>query len=196
MSMQFKKLFDYSQPLVAATTIFAITLLIITAYSARVVYDIKLASDTVTVTGSAKEAVVADRGRLVLVLETKTGVTDQSAGTARLQTAVDETVTYLEREGFSEYETPAGQITADYFYPQNSPAVLTGYTVIRTIVIRSNEVEKIMALANDTAALAGDGYTVSSGGVELTYSKLDELRVSLLNDAIKDATNRANAIAS
>ena len=44
--------------------------------------------------------------------------------------------------------------------------------------------------------LSGAGYTVTSGGMELTYSKLDEMRVKLLTSAIKDATDRAEAIAS
>src|SRR3990167_33270 len=163
--MNFKKLFDYSEPLVAATTLFAITLIVITVYGAQVLYDIKLAGDTVEVTGSTKEAVVADRGRLVINIETKTGLNDQAVGTARAQKAVDDTIAYLQAQNFTEYETPAGYVNTDYYYPQNGAAIQTGYTV-------------------------------SSGGMELTYSKLDEMRVKLLTSAIKDATDRAEAIAS
>lgn len=194
--MNFKKLFDYSEPLVAAMTLFAITLIIITVYGAQVLYDIKLAGDTVEVTGSTKEAVVADRGRLIINIETKTGLNDQAAGTARVQKAVDDTIAYLETQNFTEYETPAGYINADYYYPQNGPAVQTGYTIARSVVVRSGELDKLTSLANDTGPLSGTGYTVTSGGMELTYSKLDEMRVKLLTSAIKDATDRANAIAS
>lgn len=196
MHMNFKKLFDYGEPLVAATTLLAVTLLIITAYSAQVVYKVKMSGDTVEVTGSAKEAVVADRGRLVINIESKTGLNNQAEGTARAQAAVDKTIAYLESQNFTEYETPAGYVNADYYYPQNGPAVQTGYTVMRSVVVRSGELEKLTNLANDTAPLAGAGYTVSTGGMELTYSKLDEMRVKLLTDAIKDATARAEAIAS
>lgn len=194
--MNFKKLFDYSQPLVAAMTLLTVTLLIITAYGAQVLYDIKLSGDTVEVTGSAKEAVVADRGRLVINIEAKTGLNDQAAGTARVQAAVDSAIAYLETQNFTEYETPAGYINADYYYPQNGPAIQTGYTILRSVVVRSGELEKLTKLANDTGPLSGVGYIVSSAGVELTYSKLDEMRVKLLTQAIKDATDRAKAIAS
>jgi uncharacterized protein len=194
--MHFKKLFDYSQPLVAATTLFAVTLLIITVYSAQVLYDIKLAGDTVEVTGSAKESVVADRGRLIINIETKTGLNDQPAGTARMEQAVARTVAYLEGQELTEYETPAGYVSADYYYPQNSAAVQTGYTMMRSVIVRSEDLEKLNSLANDLGPLSGTGFTVTSGGLELTYSKLDEKRVSLLTDAIKDATDRANAIAA
>lgn len=193
--MNIKKLFDYSQPLVAAATIIVIGCIGIAWYLGQVLYDIKVAGDTIEVTGSAKEAVVADQGRLVIAVETKTGLTDQAAGVDRAEKAIATVVAYLTAEGYTEYETPAGYTNADYYYPQNSAPVQTGYTIMRSVVVRSNEVEKLTALANDLGPVSGPGYMVSSGGLELTYSKLAEKRVELLNDAIKDATARANAIA-
>ncbi|MFM2423735.1 MAG: hypothetical protein RLZZ70_122 [Candidatus Parcubacteria bacterium] len=193
--MHFKKLFDYSQPLVAATTLFVVGLLVITVYLAQVLYDIKLAGDTIEVTGSAKEAVTADRGRLVLTMETRTGMGDQAAGTQRMQAAVDAATAYLATQELTEYEAPAGSIQPDYYYPTNGPAVQTGYIITRSLVIRSGDIDKLLVLANDTTPLTGAGYTVSSAGLELTYSKLDEMRVKLLSSAIKDATDRAEAIA-
>jgi hypothetical protein len=86
-------------------------------------------------------------------------------------------------------------VNADYYYPQNGPGVHTGYTINRSVVVRSSEIEKLTTLANNTGPLSGTDYTVTSGGLELTYSKLDEMRVKLLTNAIKDATERANAIA-
>lgn len=194
--MNIKKLFDYSQPLVAATTLLVLGLFVVTFYVAQVAYDIKLAGDTVEVTGSAKEAVVADMGRLVINLEVKTGLSDKQTGTDLMEKAVDSTLSYLTEQGFTEYETPAGYTSADYYYPQNSAAVPTGYTIMRSITVRSSELEKLSDLANNTGPLSGTGYSVTSGGLELTYSKLDEMRVKLLTQAIKDATDRANAIAS
>jgi uncharacterized protein len=193
--MNFKKLFDYSQPLVAATTLLIVALFVIVAYGTQVVYDIKLSSDTIEVTGSAKEAVVADTGRLVLQIETKTGLYDQQVGTERIKAAIDKVSKYLTEQSLTEYETPAGSTYANYYYPQNSEAVLTGYTVTRSVVVRSTEVDKLTNLANDLGPLSGLDYIVTSGGLELTYSKLDEMRVKLLTSAIKDATERANAIA-
>jgi hypothetical protein len=194
--MNFNKLFDYSQPIVAAVTILAITLAGISWYLGTVVTDIKLASDTIEVTGSAKESVTADTGRLVINLETKTGLTDQQAGTDRLEQAVTTVTEYLAKEGMSDFETPAGSISANYYYPERAEAILTGYTVNRSVVVRGSDIDKMTALANDLSPLNGAGYVVTTGGLELTYSKLDEMRVSLLADAIKDATARAEAIAS
>lgn len=194
--MNIKKLFDYSVPAVAATTLASIVLIGLTIYAAQVIYKSRLASDTIEVTGSAKKTVTADTGRLTVTLETKTSVNDQTTGAVRLATGITAIETYLKRENLGEYELPAGQTNPDYFYPQNSAPVLNGYTVSRSVVIRAKDVERLKALANNIQPFAGVGYTVSVGGLELTYSKLDLMRVALLTDAIKDAKARAEAIAT
>lgn len=193
--MNIQKLFDYSQPLVAATTLFIIALFGLAAFTSYVVYDIKLSGDTIEVTGSAKEAVVADMGRLTIMLETKTGMSDQQAGFNKLESAIDSIGAFLKSQNLNEFETPAGSTYATFVYPQNSEPIQTGYTVSRSVIVRSADVQKLTDLANNIEPLTGNGYNVSTGGLELTYSKLDEMRVRLLTKAIEDATNRANAIA-
>lgn len=193
--MHFSKLFDYSVPLVAASTVLVVGAVLVTLYGGKVVTDIKLANDTIEVTGSAKEAVTADTARWTITLETKTGVSDQQAGFERLQRAVDRITKYLAAEGFTEYETPTGSSYPQFTYPQYSEPVQTGYNVSRPIIVRSSDVEKLSALANTIEPLTGEGYTVGTGMLELTYSKLSEMRVKLLSEAIKDAKDRAEAIA-
>ena len=193
--MNIKKLFDYSQPLVAAMTIFVVALFIVVGYSAQVVREITLSSDTIEVTGSAKEAVVADTGRLIITIEIKTGLNDQSVGTARAQVAVERVQKYLASLELVDSEMPAGSTNATYYYPEHGEAVQTGYAIMRSVIVRSSDVAKLTTLANDIGPVSGEGYTVATNGLELTYSKLDEMRVKLLTEAIKDATDRANAIA-
>jgi hypothetical protein len=193
--MSIKKLFDYSVPIVAAATILVIGACAVALYLGKVASDIKLAQDTLEVTGSAKEAVLADQARWVINLETKTGVGDQQAGFNRLDGAVTKITEYLTKEGFTEYETPAGTSYPTFSYPQYGEPIQTGYSVSRTIFVRSDDVEKLSALANNVDPLTGVGYTVSTGSLELTVGKLAEMRVRLLTEAIKDAENRAKAIA-
>lgn len=194
--MSINKLFDYSQPLVAAFTILVIGMAGMVWYGTQALYTLRLANDTIEVTGSAKEAVVADMGRLTVSLETKSGLQDQEAASVRLEAGVDAIVTMLKGQGLETIETPAGSVTPSYIYPQNAEAIQTGYQLNRTVVVRSSDVAKLGSFANNTAPFSGAGYTVSVYGLELTYSKLDEMRVKLLTEAIKDATDRANAIAS
>jgi uncharacterized protein len=193
--MNITKLFDYSVPLVAASTILVVGAIAVSLYAGSVAYSIKLAEDTIEVTGSAREAVVADEGRWVLNLETKTGVVDQQAGFNRLDKGVEKITTYLTEQGFTEYETPAGNSYPNYTYPQYGEPIMTGYTVSRQVIVRSSDVEKLSTLANNVEPLTGEGYNLSTGSLELTYSKLAEMRVKLLSQAIKDAEERAKAIA-
>ncbi len=194
--MQLSKLFDYSVPLTAAATVLSVGIIVVALIGAFTARDIKLASDSVEVTGSAREAVTADTARLVINLETKTGGNDQQIGYARLEEATSNIVAYLESQGFTEYETPTITSYPNYTYPQSGEPIFTGYNVNRQIIVRSDDVEKASVLANNIEPFTGANYNVSTQSLELTYSKLDEIRVRLLSEAIKDAKARADAIAS
>jgi len=193
--MNLRGLIDYSQPIVAAATIFALVLLVSTGFGSYSAYKIKVAANTIEVTGSAKEAVVADFGKWNINLDTKTSVDNQQVGFERLERATINILSYLEKQGFTDVETPAPSASPDYYYQQNSPPVLTGHNVSRQIIVRSADIDKIAALAGNITPLTGASYNVSTGGIELTYQKLPEKRVSLLAGAIKDAQARAEAIA-
>lgn len=194
--MNTNKLFDYSVPLVAAATVLVIGAVVVAAIGAYTAYDIKLSRDNVEVTGSAKEAVVADTARLIINLDTRTSASDQQVGYARLEAASDKIVAYLDKQGFTDHETPAITSYPNYTYPQYGEAIFTGFTVNRQIIVRSNDIEKVSALANDIGPFTGANYNATIQSMELTYSKLDEMRVKLLSAAIKDAKARAEAIAS
>lgn len=190
-----KKLVDYSNPVVAAATIFVIGTIAVAAIAAFTMYQIKLSRDSVEVTGSARQAVTADLGRWTIGLDTTTGLTDQQAGYARLEQAASRITAYLRDQGFTDVETPAVTSMPEYTYPQGGQPIMTGYRVSRQVIVRSEDIDALVALANTIEPFAGAGYAVSSQSVELTYSGLDELRVALLSEAIADAKARAESIA-
>ncbi len=194
--MQISKLIDYSVPLTAAATVLVLGGVFVASIGAYTAYAIKVSNDSVVVTGSAKQSVVADTARWVINLETRTGVTNQQDGYTTLEQATNQIVSYLDAQGLVDHETPAVTSYATYTYPQYGEPILTGYSVNRQVVVRSSDVEKVQTLANQIEPLMGAGYTVTTQMVELTYSKLDEARVTLLRDAIKDAQARAEAIAA
>ncbi len=194
--MNVGKLFDYSVPMVAAATILVVGAVIVSVIGAYTAYDIKLSRDSVEVTGSAKQAVVADTARWTLSLDTRTGVGDQQLGYRRLEDATNKIISYLAAQGFDSYETPAITSYTNYTYPQYGEPTLIGFTVSRQIIVRSSDVERISELANTIEPFTGSNYNVTTQSLELTYSKLDEVRVTLLSEAIKDAQARAEAIAS
>lgn len=194
--MNIRKLFDYSVPLVASATVLAIGAIIVAGIGAYTAYDIKLSRDNVEVTGSAKESVVADTARLIINLDTRTGINDQQFGYTRLESATNKITAYLESQGFNDFETPSITSYPNYTYPQYGEPIFTGYSINRQIIVRSNDIEGISAIANNIEPFTGTNYNVSTQSLELTYGKLDEMRVKLLSEAIKDAKARAEAIAS
>ncbi len=194
--MSWTKLFDYAQPVVAGATILGFSLMALGGIGGLTAYHIKTASDTVAVTGSARTAVTADFGRLVVTLETKTGLDDQATGFRLLDTATARIVGVLKDRGYTDVEIPAGMSNPNYYYPPQSGPVMTGYSVTRQVIVRSEDVAQMQELANAIGTFSGAGYTVAMNGLELTYRKLDETRVLLLSQAIADAKARATAIAS
>lgn len=193
--MKIQKLFDYSVPLVASATVLVVGAIIVTCIGAYTAYSIKLSQDSVEVTGSAKEAVVADTAKLTISLDTKTGPDDQQSGYSRLDDATTRIVDYLKSQGFTDYETLSITSQPDYSYPEKGQPIFTGFSVNRQITVRSNDVDKTSALANNIKPFTGTNYNVTVQSLELTYSKLSDMRVKLLSDAIKDAKARAEAIA-
>ncbi len=193
--MKVSKLFDYTVPMVSAATVLSLGIIIVAMIGAYTARDIKLARDTIEVTGSAKESVVADNARWIINLETKTGPYNQQSGFDRLEGATKKITAYLTEQGLTEFETPAMTSWTDYTYPQNGAPILNGYIVNRQILVRSDDVEKLSTLANNIQPLTGADYNVTTQSLELTYSKLNEMRVKLLSEAVKDAQDRAEAIA-
>ena len=60
--------------------------------------------------------------------------------------------------------------------------------------MRSSDVPKITATTMKVAELASKGVVVTSNVISYSYTKLPELRVSLLSDAVADARARAEQI--
>lgn len=193
--MSIGKLFDYTQPLVAASTILASGLVALGAIGGLTAYRIKTASDIVSVTGSAREAVTADYARLILSLETHTPIDGQVSGLATLDAATKRVAATLKDKGLEDIEMSIGYTAPQYAYPEKSAPVLTGYSVSRQVIVRSKDIAKMQETANSVEPFMGKEYTVSISTLEFTYRGLDEMRVRLLAKAIADAKARAKAIA-
>jgi uncharacterized protein len=193
--MNIKGLTNYSEPLVASATVLGIAFIAMAGVGGYSFYKIRTADNTITVTGSAKEAVTADFALWNLSLEAKVGIGEQQLALNRLETAKDKIVAYLEKQGFSDVEAPVASVNPTYYYPEKSEPVMTGYTASRQIIVRSADIDTLSDLANNIQPLTGAFYNVSTGGLELTYQKLPEMRVKLLTAAIADAKARAESIA-
>lgn len=72
---------------------------------------------------------------------------------------------------------------------------VSGYRVQQSLTIITDKVDTIDAMALNPEAVTSKGVIVENSQLEYFYSKVDELKRSLLGDAAKDARMRADEIA-
>ena len=184
-----------SQKLVWLPVIMGICLIIsasIIAYS----YFNKNSSDSLSVTGSASVDVVSDSAkftgdfsRIVKISNLKTGYAQMSADLVLVKS-------FLKEQGIDNKNITISTVSMNenYNYNQNYQTEKE-YTLKQQVEVSSPDVNQITLLAQKTPDLINKGVIFSTNPVEYYYSKLPELRVSLLSDAIKDAQARASKMA-
>ncbi len=73
---------------------------------------------------------------------------------------------------------------------------IEAYSLRRTVTVTTPQVDKVLGAAGEITALIGDGVRLSSQRPAFYYSKLADLKISLLGEASRDARARAQEIVS
>lgn len=151
-------------------------------------------NDTLTVTGSARTPVTADRviwrtsfSRNVEAGNLKIGYADMARDLVNVKK-------FLATENIAETEITITPITVneDWQQNQNNPK---RYTLRQNVEIASSNIAGITESAKRIDQVVATGVFFQSDAVDYYYTKLDEARISLLTDAISDAKARATAMA-
>ena len=172
--------------------ILGFSLIITGAIIARTFLDVKKLDNVITVSGSAKEKVISDSARWTGNFS-RTAFKDQLKDGYALMKSDEKAISaFLNSQGFTDIEISPVFMNEIYKNDQNAPKE---YNLIQNVEIKSSDVDKMKELAKNAGQLADKGIIFSANPVEYYYSKLPELRVSLLPEAIKDAKNRAESIA-
>ncbi len=158
-------------------------------------YNAQLVSnDTLSVTGSAKTSVTSDQAKLVLTIAHTAPASTLATGYNAVARDLTLTRALLKQEGVADADVTEGTVSTNQIYDQNYGAELR-YTLNQTITIQSGDTAKLTAISKKIPSLSNQGAVVSIQSLEYFYSKLPDLRVSLLQDAVKDAKARADQIA-
>jgi len=178
-------------------TIAGISLIIASTIWAMAFYKSKTLDDYLSVTGSASTQIVSDNAkfsgdfsRIVKISALKSGY-DQMAKDLVLVKS------FLKAQGIDEKGVTISTVSMmeNYNYNNNSVQTEKEYTLRQQVEISMNDANKITSLAQSTQALINKGVIFNTNPVEYYYTKLPELRVSLLSDAVKDAKARAEKLA-
>jgi uncharacterized protein YggE len=149
---------------------------------------------TLFASGTATTHIKPDRVTLILGVET-TNSTAQSALTLN-SNLMNKVLSALKSEGVKDNETSTStfSITPNYNYSSpTSQGRLTGFTVSNSIQIDSNNVDNVSKWID--TGVSGGANSINNIYFSLSDKKLEEIKNSLLKDAIANARIKADTAA-
>ena len=159
--------------------------------------EIRRPEEAITVTGSAKRPIRAD----FVVWRASVGMQSPSisAASTELRAEANRVRQFLRANGVADSMLTIKPIET-YAVPE---VVATGretgriiaYRLTQQFEIRSANVDAVTALSQKAGDLMAEGVALSSQPPEYLYTRLADLRVTLIEEATKDAKLRADAIA-
>lgn len=150
-------------------------------------------NNQLSVTGSTKTHVTSDKAKLVVTISHITAEEDLSSGYSLVGRDLNLVNKLINDKGLSKSATESPVFMNQHY--DNNYDNITRYNLNQTITIQSDNVADVTELSKQIPSLADEGALVSVQSIEYLYSKLPELRVSLLSDAVEDAKARADKIA-
>lgn len=156
-------------------------------------YSVRSLDNTLVTTGSAKEAVRADRAKWTLFAQRITPDT----GIAGAYTAVSRDTAAIKRHltasGFAEEQIRVSPIFVDEYWggqEQQGRRVM----VRQEVVLESDDVDAVKIASENTLALAQQNVQFAPMAPEFYVSNLPDLRIALIGKAVEDARKRAESI--
>jgi len=160
------------------------------------VVRIKSGADKIIVTGSAKQEITSDLIVWTGSFSAKSPILQEAY--AKLELDRKRVKEYLVAQGvpagkivFSSINTypnyvilPNGQYTSEIDY----------YDLNQTVTISSEEIDKITEVSRNVTELINEGIQFQSNSPQYMYTKIADLKVTMLAEATKDAKKRAEMI--
>lgn len=156
----------------------------------------QLSKDVISVTGSSYKTVISDSGRLEFRIMTRKPTKALAYDTISKQ--VPEVKDYIKSKGFDESEieikAPNGYYTYKTLPNGSTTNEIAYYNISQPMYVTSRDVQKIKSLSTELQTLITDGIDIDAYNPEYFYSKLSDDKVAMLEEATKDAKQRADAM--
>ena len=185
------------KPLQFAPYIMGTSLIVCTIIASWTYYRAQSLSDALSVTGSVRTTVVSDTVKWTAVFSRTVSLSNLKNGYSKIEGDLVAVKNFLNTKGIKANEIDISPVFMDQVYDYNNQSVggEKEYTLRQNVEINSKDVARITDVAKNTQELIQKGVIFSTNAIEYSYSKLSELRVTLLGDAIRDAQARASKIA-
>lgn len=182
-------------PFFVPAVVVSLGLILAAIVGAVAFYNSRTLDNTLTVTGSAKEQVTADSVKWTFNISRRVTENNLQSGYSQMARDLTAVRNFLNQNNIAEGQITITPIYMDEVWKDPSLGGPREVTLRQVITIQSEDVQGITALSKSTEVLASQGIFLSTYSPEYYYSKLADLRVSLLGGAIKDAKARAIEIA-
>ena len=156
------------------------------------IFSTTMSKNEISVTGSAYEIVTSDRGTLELSINVKRYTKQEAYKVVQEQLKVvqkylaDKKIDNVTVKTVNCYDTYKRDSRTGY-----STNEIESFTISQPITIVSNDVELIKDISTDIQGLINQGIDIYVMTPSYDYSKLPELKVTLLEKASNDAKQRA-----
>jgi hypothetical protein len=151
-------------------------------------------TDALSVTGSAKVHVTSDQAKLTVVFSRTASISDLASGYRGMDSDLKAVRGLLKKEGIEDTAVTENPVTMYKSYNPDYNAE-SRYEINQNVIISSPDINKVTEISKKIPSLSEGGAAISVQSLEYFYSKLPDLRVSLLSDAVTDAKARAEKIA-
>lgn len=173
--------------------------LIISAWIlAQALIDIKTtANQSIAVTGASYEQVQSDYA--TWSVQVSADHTDRKQAYKQLQHDIQTVFNYLTRHGLKAENLTIDRMDTNTQYIRDHRGYnthqISGYKLYQSIQIQTDDIKTIETLAHQINELLNDGLNIESNSPQYLYTKLNDLKVRKLGEAIEDAKARAKSMA-
>ncbi|MFA5207898.1 MAG: SIMPL domain-containing protein [Candidatus Paceibacterota bacterium] len=182
--------------LIKTSIILGIFLIIGVSIISFSLYQIKAADNTLSVTGSAKQSVTADIVKWNGSFSRTVFSSGLKAGYAQMKADEAVILKFLQDNGITEAELTISPVSMQEQYDYNkTTGSQTEYALVQNVIVQSTDIKKLQTISKNTQTVIDQGVIFSAYAPQYYYSKLPEMRVNLLPEAMKDAQTRAKSIA-
>jgi uncharacterized protein len=151
-------------------------------------------TDTLTVTGSVKKEVTSDLAKWTSTFTRNVPIDSLKDGYTQMATDQQAVLKFFKDQGIDVNKVLISPVFMQAPF-QYDPNAAKEYILTQNVEIQSNDVNKVTSMAKNTQVLIEEGVIFSTNTLEYYYTKLPDLRISLLSDAAADAKKRAQKIA-
>jgi hypothetical protein len=175
--------------------ILGVSLIIGTSIIAWSLITIKANQNQIVVSGSARQNITSDSVKWTSGFSRIINQDGVKTGYAQMKTDENAVNKFLTDNGVTSEDITIYPVMMQQNYDNTNSNAPKQYTLSQIVEVRSADVNKIKNLAANIQPLIDQGVFFSTTALEYYYTKLADIRISMLPDAIKDAKARANKIA-